>query len=218
MKKGLFLVASAVCAMGLFSCATTEGAARKENDVAPSKQTIKGASAGDLLEGFEDDGVEDLWRAVGNNWNDGDVSSCVEVTTDWCSEGKKSLKCQFNDTGSNGGAATFFTEAPAFVDFSAYKTLSFDVKNPLTVPVQVACAICTGDSWDWHESKCFDIQPGENFGIKVSMFTNELKAGKSNWEFKLNLSDPDDVRRVAFKFILPAKIDGVMYIDNIRLE
>ena len=217
MKKGVLVAIGAVCEMALssISCASTGSVGTKKTD-----DSKKGAvaSSGELLEGFEEDGAAEFWRAIGSNWKDGDISTAVATSQEWATEGKNSLVCDFNTAGINGGAATFFTEAPAVIDFSPYKAMTFDVKNPFNVPIQVACAVCTGDTWYWHECKPIDLQPGENRGVRMDFFTGELKTANSNWEFKVNLEDPDDVRRVAFKFFVPANESGSVYIDNIRLQ
>ena len=206
-NKSLIICFSFVAViMLLFSCKTTDPAVAN---------TATSSSAQELIEGFNE---ANSWKAVANSWGDGDCSTKVELSTEWTSEGSKSLKGYFGKTGEAGGAATFYTEAINVPDVSPYESLYFDVCNPLEVPLQVSFAITTGGAWEWYESNVFDILPGETKNLCVDFYTGSLKSALSGWQFTSNLGDSDDVRRLAIKFQLPGNTEGFVYVDNIRLQ
>ncbi len=193
---------SAAAALTVFSCAATKAIAAD-------------TGAEELLEGFNG---STAWKAVGKNWGDGDCSTSALVTDEWHTEGTGALKGSFAKTGETGGAATYFTEAPAVADFSPYESVLFDVYNPLEVPVQVSFAVTTGGGWEWYESNVFEVAHGEARNLQADFYTGTLKCALTGWQFTANLGDSDDVRRVAVKFQLPADTEGFLYIDNIRLK
>lgn len=214
MKKTVKIVAvlmiASLCVSSVFAKSKKTKKAKETQKVEAPKEV-----KADMLDGFED-GM--YWRAVGSSWSDGDISSEVELSSDWKTEGSNSLKCSFEQTPEAGGHATFITEAPAIVDVSPYEAWLTDIYNPLDVPIQVSFSLSTGASWEWHESKCFDVPPGVTKDLKMEFFVNALKCASSNWEFTANLADSDDVRRVAVKVIIPGNKEGCIYIDNLRLQ
>lgn len=212
------MLAACVFAAGCASAPKTAGGADKKQ--APAAQqsgegTAKKAAAGGakLFDGFEAPGS---WIAVGKNWGDGDTSKAVAQSQTWASEGQSSLELSFNAMVKDKGA-TCFTEMMDITDFSPYEAVSFDVNNPTGSPMQVAVAITTGDGWAWFESNVFDLPAGESKDLSVPLFEDNLKAASTNWEYKTSLLDPDDVRRVAFKFFGPEGLAGSVFLDNIRL-
>lgn len=170
----------------------------------------------DTFTSFE--GATTEWRAVQTMWSDGDVSTGAVLSTDWASDGKQSLKCMYAAPASGKGGSTYFTEKMAMKDISPYDAISYDVYNPSAQTVQAALALTTGSGWTWFESKPVDIKPGEKKTIVVELYEGQLKAASSQWAFKLDLENPDDLRRVAVKFFVPSEAGkGTIYIDNMTL-
>jgi len=211
-------VLSSGCASAPKGAVPAAGGADKEQSTAVEQSAApaaKKAAAGGakLFDGFETSGS---WIAVGKNWGDGDTSKAVAQSQTWASEGQSSLELSFNAMVKDKGA-TCFTEMMDITDFSPYEAIVFDVNNPTGSPMQVAVAITTGDGWAWFESNVFDIPAGESKDLSVPLYEDTLKAASTNWEYKTSLLDPDDVRRVAFKFFGPEGLAGSVFLDNIRL-
>lgn len=223
LKVAAALFAACVVISGCASAPKADGAkeaapagdasAAGEQTAAPVAK--KALSSGmKLFDGFETAGS---WIAVGKNWGDGDTSKAVAQSAAWAGEGHSSLELSFNAMVKDKGA-TCFTEMMDITDFSPYEAIVFDVNNPTGSPMQVAVAITTGDGWAWFESNVFDIPAGESKDLSVPLYEDTLKAASTNWEYKTSLLDPDDVRRVAFKFFGPEGLAGSVFLDNIRLS
>lgn len=222
MTKRVAILAALLAPAVLLSCATTGKAAKADSKkttssaASPAKEGAPATSSADLFDGFENE--DGGWKAGGSSWNDGDLSSYVEISSDWATEGKSSLKCAFNYASSKDAHATFMTEIPAYPDMSAYKSVSFDVYNPLDLPVQVSFSLSTGDTWYWYETNEYDIAAGEKKTVTVDLTSQDWKCANTNWQFTSKLVDRDDVRRVTVKFMLSQGAEGGVYIDNMRLN
>lgn len=220
VRGGAVLMAVCAAVLAFGACATVKEApgadsAGKEAEgvsKAAEKKAAPTASAS-MLESFEG---APAWMAVGKNWGDGDTSKSVAPSDAWASEGAKSLELAFNAMMKDKGA-TCFTEMPDITDFSPYEGILFDVNNPTGQGMQVAVAITTGEGWAWFESGVFELPAGESRDLRVDLYAGNLKTAATNWEFKTDLLDSDDVRRVAFKFFGPEGLEGSLFIDNIRL-
>lgn len=195
MKKVKLALATALCSLLAFGAA---------------------AESEELLEGFE--GSSTQWTFVGSKWNDGDKSTAASVSADWKSEGEFSLKCEFGSAKAGAIAATFYTEKPAMTDISPFDAIEFDVHNPTRYTIQVAAAIVTGSGWDWHESRVTNVAAGKTRTVRVPLYEGNLKSASTKWNFSTDLNDPDDVKRMAFKFFIPQGVPAsAVYVDNIRL-
>lgn len=219
--KGCALAWAACAAVLAFAgCASAKGGSGPSTPAGGTAAEGSAAAAGPakssgtvLLEGFE--GAVS-WMAVGKNWGDGDTSKAVVQSGAWASEGSKSLELSFNPMVKDKGA-TCFTEMMDITDFSPYEALLLDVNNPAGSPMQVAVAVTTGEGWAWFESNVLDLPAGETKDLRVDLYTGSLKTASTNWEFKTDLLDSDDVRRVALKFFGPEGLSGSVFVDNIRL-
>ncbi len=220
MKGTALAWAACAAVMAFAGCATAKGGSGTADSAgAPAKEASVKAGASPkssgivLLEGFE--GAAS-WMAVGKNWGDGDTSKAVAQSAAWASEGSKSLELSFNPMVKDKGA-TCFTEMMDITDFSPYEAILLDVNNPASSPMQVAVAVTTGEGWAWFESNVIDLPSGESKDLRVDLYTGSLKTASTNWEFKTDLLDSDDVRRVALKFFGPEGLSGSVFVDNIRL-
>ncbi|NLG83453.1 MAG: DUF5060 domain-containing protein [Firmicutes bacterium] len=156
------------------------------------------------------------WRAVGTAWKDGDSSLVAETVEEHATDGQKALRCRFRMTGSD--FATFMTEdLRQWSNWSPYRALLVDVFNGTAEEVRVALAVCTGDSWEWHETRVETLVPGLNRDVSFPVEGSEWKTAASNWEFKSPLKNADQVKRVALKFFGRVGLEGEFYLDNLRL-
>src|SRR4030042_1013828 len=113
----------------------------------------------DLFEGFEG---KLRWMAVGQAWKDGDSSLQGSLSTAWATEGKSSLECAFNLSGTK--EATFMIEKD--LNWSKYKAAIIDVKNTTNKTLNVSFIVNTGDEWAWYETQKLPLKPGETKNIR----------------------------------------------------
>ena len=81
MKKTVKIVAALMIASLCVSSVFAKSKKTKKAKEAPKVEAPKAKA--DMLDGFED-GM--YWRAVGSSWSDGDISSEVELSSDWKTE------------------------------------------------------------------------------------------------------------------------------------
>ena len=166
-----------------------------------------------LWEGFEG---PHAWRAVGTSWRDGDSSLVAETVEERATEGRRALRCRFKMAASD--YATFMTEdLRKWSSWSSYQSLLVDIHNETSENVRVALAVCTGDTWEWHETKLVTLAPGPNQEVSFPLDGSEWKTAASGWEFKSPLKNADQVKRVALKFFGRTGLEGEFYLDNLRL-
>ncbi|MFA5147989.1 MAG: hypothetical protein WC491_02540 [Candidatus Omnitrophota bacterium] len=185
--------------------------------LAVSLLAISGFShaAGMVLFGFEDD--TGGWRVP--DWaleKEDHVARDLASSTDWASEGKKSMKVTSEFLGGKWSGA--FVEIEDYYDWSAYSKLSVDVYIPKDAPTGLKGKIIltTGEEWKWTEmSKTVPLTPGQ-----VTTITASLAPGSKDWK---NTLVDDNFRKDVRKFGIRVENNksewkGMYYVDNIRLE
>ncbi|MDD5424852.1 MAG: hypothetical protein PHR74_06205 [Candidatus Omnitrophica bacterium] len=185
--------------------------------LAVSLLAISGFShaAGMVLFGFEDD--TGGWRVP--DWaleKEDHVARDLASSTDWASEGKKSMKVTSEFLGGKWSGA--FVEIEDYYDWSAYSKLSVDVYIPKDAPAGLKGKIIltTGEEWKWTEmSKTVPLTPGQ-----VTTITASLAPGSKDWK---NTLVDDNFRKDVRKFGIRVENNksewkGMYYVDNIRLE
>jgi len=114
---------------------------KQEEDEVISAQEI-------LVDDFEE-GM--FFDAVGNSWNDGDVSLKCELSTDWGTEGGTSLKCTVKTNGAEWEKGGFFT-TPYETDWTGMTLISLDVYNPNPFEMGICLVLQDGENWEeWNQ-------------------------------------------------------------------
>ena len=168
-----------------------------------------------VLFGFEKD--TDGWRIP--DWaleKEDHVAREAAVSSDWASEGKKSLAvtCEFLDKKWSGA----YVEIEDYYDWSPYGRISVDVYVPKDAPVGLKGKIIltVGEEWKWTEmGRTIPLTPGQ-----VTTITADLKPGSKDWK---NTVVTDDFRKDVRKLGVRVEDNrtawkGKIYIGNIRLE
>ncbi len=172
-------------------------------------------NAATVLFGFEKDtqgwGIPD-WALE----KEDHVAKEAALSSDWASEGKKSLavSAEFLDKKWSGA----YVEDEEYFDWSTYGTLSVDIYLPKDAPVGLKCKIIltVGEEWKWTEmSRTMPLTPGQ-----VTTITTDLKPGSKDWKNTVvDDSFRKDVRKVGVRIENNRTAwKGKIYIDNIRLE
>lgn len=145
------------------------------------------------------------------------VGESIEVSSDYASEGKSSLKIMANFPGNRWTAAV--AEVMEFCDWTPYSTVSCDVMVPQDAPIGLKAKIVltVGDEWTWTEmSRSISLEPGKWITISAN-----LKPGSTDWK-KTNPIDEfrADVRKIDIRIESNRKpaYKGPVYIDNILVE
>jgi len=113
-----------------------------------------------VLFGFEDD--TGGWRVP--DWaleKEDHVARDLSLSTDWASEGKKSMKVTSEFLGGKWSGA--YVEIEEYFDWSPYSKLLVDVYIPKDAPAGLKGKIIltVGDEWKWTEmSKTVPLNPG----------------------------------------------------------
>lgn len=139
----------------------------------------------------------------------GDSSAQAVALTAEHATGTQALALQF--TKSEKPKAIFLLERP--LDLSQAPILEFDLFNP-GAAIEVAIALSTGSSWEWHESTSALLKQGAQT-IAFDLTSNQYKTARSNWAFTVAVDKPVETQRLAL-IIIPAS-DGAVYLDNLRL-
>ncbi len=164
------------------------------------------AAAAALWEGFEDD----------SSWTNADWKNTMfgtpKITSDYVSEGKRSLEAEFKSEGpGSSGIIQVFDPG----DMSGVNEVSIDIYNSSLIPMKVSLMLKTGQNWIYHESPAFSLKPGWNKGIKF-----KIAGGKFGRDgvFENLIKDPQYVRRFGFLFYAEAKGSGIIFLDNITIN
>lgn len=159
-----------------------------------------------LLDDF--DAPRTAWQSgVAPTYQDSSATKVV-LTTDHAT-GKQALALHFTKTEKP--KAVFLVERP--LDLGQAPILEFDLFNP-GVATEVALALSTGSSWEWHESASASLAQGAQT-IAFDLTSNQFKTARSNWAFGVSLAKPAETQRLAI--IITPTDDGAVYLDNLRL-
>ena len=132
----------------------------------------------------------------------------VALTTEHAT-GTQAVALHFSKTETP--KAIFLVEQP--IDLSQAPMLEFDLFNPGTA-AEVAIALSTGSSWEWHESASAPLKQGAQT-VAFDLTGNQYKTARSNWAFGVPVAKLAETQRLAL-IIIPTG-DGVVYLDNLRL-
>ena len=172
-------------------------------------------AAGVVLFGFEKD--TDGWRIP--DWaleKEDSIAREIAVSSDWASEGKKSLavSCEFLDKKWSGA----YVEIEDYYDWAPYGKIVADVYIPKDAPAGLKGKIIltVGEDWKWVEmGKTIPLTPGQ-----VTTITADLRPGSKDWKNTVvDDSFRKDVRKVGVRVEDNRTAwKGKIYIDNIRVE
>lgn len=155
---------------------------------------------------FED---ENEWTV--EDWSNNSLSES-KISTDFISEGKKSLEIKLNTTRKNHqGVIQLFDIG----DLSSVKEVKFDIYNSSLTNMNVCLMIKTGENWLYHESIRKKIKPGWNKNISFDL---SAPIYGSDGNYKSRIKNIDNVRRFGILFEHDQKADGYIYLDNIMIK
>ena len=156
-----------------------------------------------LFDGFE---KGNYWIWAGFDWDQyGSVknSTGAEISRDWASEGKHSLKMSMDvmDKNSTKSGIWFYDGTN---DLSGAKYIVMDFYNPENYVYNINVVIQATDSWNWWSLEKYDLPKG------VHTMVFDL----SKYPERLN-----DVRRISIYNNSSAILmkESHIYVDNIRL-
>lgn len=147
---------------------------------------------------------------------DDHVAESIEVSSDFASEGKSSLKVDTDFTKNTWMAALI--EYMQYFDFSPYRELAVDMYVPKEAPLGLKgkIIITVGDSWTFTEmARSVPLIPGEWVTIRAS-----LEPGTYDWKRVVpDESFRQDVRKIALRVESNKKptYAGPVYIDSVRI-
>jgi len=174
---------------------------------------LKSGESADLFEGFEG---KLIWYAVAGTWKDGDNSLAVKASTAFATEGTKSLEVTF--AMGEKAMATAYTEGFKLLNWSTYKAVGFDVKNASAKDLRIVCAICTGDDWNWTESKEVVVKAGETAkDLRFDFNEATWKNAQSEWKNNTTVKGLKLVQRFVVRAFGEKGVSGSYFVDNIRL-
>jgi len=150
---------------------------------------------------------KNMWKVA--PWDNTGISANVSQVK--VSEGKWSLKCNFNNAIEFKKAVFSLQED---FDWSGVEILKMDVFNAGTSFLSFSFALCTGGGWQWYESGTKILDIGWNKNIQFSLRERNFKSKESNWQYNTSIANLDNVRRICLSFWDGG---GPVYVDNIRL-
>ncbi len=163
------------------------------------RETTQGDFA--LWEGFE---VSNNWTT--SDWQNNSLSE-PEISSDFVSEGKKSLEINLNQTvKTQTGMIQVFDAG----DMSGVEKIRFDIYNSSLINLKVCLMLKTGQNWIYHESTRRDLKPGWNKDIEFSFNTDDFGS--------TGIREPDKVRRFGIMLIPEKASTGKIFLDNIRIK
>jgi len=140
----------------------------------------------------------------------------VEVSDDFATDGKESLKMECNLPGGMWSAA--LVELEQYMDFTPYRRIAVDVYVPKTAPLGLRAKIILtyGEGWTFTEmNRVVPLIPGEWVTISAS-----IESGSYDW--KKVIPDENfraDIRKIVVRIESNRQpvYKGPVYIDNVRI-
>ena len=152
---------------------------------------------------------ENEWTV--EDWSKNSFSNPV-ISSDFVSEGKKSIEIKFNAERSyHQGVIQLFDIG----DLSSIKEIKFDIYNSSLIDMNVCLMVKTGENWLYHESIRKKIKPGWNKNIIFNL-SSPIFGRDGNYNEKIR--DINNVRRFGILFEPEKKADGYIYLDNIMIK
>lgn len=162
-----------------------------------------------FFEGFE--GGKGNWYFPDKSWSDNNTT-LLDVSTEFASEGKNSLRVDFAGAGSKIYAVT-----EGEWDMSSLSSISLDLYNT-TDDGSAVVAVCTGDAYFWWESSPIPVKNGWNKGLTFDLTAASWKSASTGWAFTSKPKGLKSVKRLVVLFYEGSKKSGSVYIDNINLN
>ena len=147
---------------------------------------------------------------------DDHVARAIEISEDFASEGKKSMKVDVEFTGGRWMSSVL--ELEQYLDFSPYRQIAVDVYVPKDVPLGLRAkfVLTVGENWKFTEmNRAVPLVSGEWVTIK-----GNIEPGSYDW--KRTVPDENfraDVRKIVVRVESNKRpaYTGPIYIDNIRI-
>jgi hypothetical protein len=139
-------------------------------------------------------------------WGNGGT---VERTT---VDGKKLLKLIF---GGGAKDKTAYKHLTCFGIASAGK-ISFDAYSDDEKPPQLAMALSTSQTYQWHESNFVELKKGWNH-VEFSIGEKVWKTEASKWQHEVSVAAPDDIRGLDI-LLYAGKKQGIVYVQGISYD
>ena len=147
---------------------------------------------------------------------DDHVAKTLEISTDFASEGEKSLKVNCDFPGGIWSAAVI--EHEQYMDFSPYREITVDIYIPKDTPLGLRAKIIltVGEDWKFTEmTRAIPLIPGEWVAIKAS-----IDLGSYDWKRTVVTEEfRQDIRKMVVRIESNRRpvYNGPVYIDNIKL-
>jgi hypothetical protein len=151
-----------------------------------------------------------------NKWELKDFSDpgVIALVTQNVTDGKESLKLEFNNAGK--GKAAISREADQ--DLSDYSAMLIDITNAANAKLDVAIAFQTGGSWEWFESKPLPLKPGLNKNLRFDLTKSEFKSSVSEWKYTESIGRKNLLKSISILIFPKETKQTTVYLDNLRFE
>jgi len=147
---------------------------------------------------------------------DDHVAETLDISTDFASEGEKSLKVDCNFPGGIWSAAVI--EHEQYMDFSPYREITVDIYIPEDTPLglRAKMILTVGEKWKFTEmTRAIPLVPGEWTTIKAS-----IDLGSYDWKRTVVTEEfRQDIRKMVVRVESNRRpvYSGPVYVDNIKL-
>jgi len=93
---------------------------------------------------------------------------------------------------------------------------SMDVYSDEEKPPQVSLALCTSQTFKWHESKPRDLKKGWN-RLQFNVGAKDWKTEASGWKHEVALDTVEDIRAVDI-LVMAGNHTGIVYVQGINYD
>lgn len=141
----------------------------------------------------------------------------LSPSTDWASEGNRSLKISHGSI-PGGTANRLWIRVMEDVSWVGATAVEADFYVPPEAPHQYSAALMiqVGDGWTWYESEAIPLSPGENRNVVFRLDTDAWRSAATGWA--LGARPPmTGLRAWGFLVFSDHRDPGVVYLDNVRL-
>lgn len=154
---------------------------------------------------------------AGHAFQPEDYVISLTASTDWASEGSRSLKVIHGPIPS-GVANRLWIRVLENVNWTGATHVIADFYVPPDAPHHYSAALMVqvGDGWTWYESTPIALSPGENRDIVFRLDTSDWRAAATGWAATATVP-LTGLRAWGFLVFSDLSEPGVVYIDNVRL-